>query len=75
MLFRLVAGRPVVGRAAWLGVLCQSGWVRWVVCVWGFEIVFSGFGVFVDFPAVVVDFVVAVVADQCEVVEVGGSVL
>jgi len=29
---------------------------------WGFELVFAGFGVFVDLPAVVVDFVVAVVA-------------
>jgi len=25
---------------------------------WGFELVFAGFGVFVDLPAVVVDFVV-----------------
>ena len=41
----------------------------------GFEVVFAGFGVFVDLPVVVVDFVVAVIAYQHQVVYVGGSVL
>ena len=45
------------------------GWVG------GFEVVSAGVGVSMDLPAVVVDLVVAVVAYQCEVVEVSGSVL
>ena len=49
--------------------------LAWLVGVGGFEVVFAGFGVFVNLPAVVVDFVVAVVAYQHQVVYVGRSVL
>lgn len=56
----LIAPRSVKGKAVGVGVVAVglSGWV------WGFEVEFSGFGMAMYFPALIVDFVVAPVAYQ-----------